>query len=264
MRSPVFNPQWPDDVQAVYRHDMQEMWDSHIARHIWNQYHNQIDLYVSLTEGARKLDILDVGCAQGTLALLLAERGHKVWAMDIRQPFLDYAASRYEKGDIHFVCANAMEVDLEQRYDLIFANQIVEHLVYPVEFTQRLKGWLKPDGRLVMTTPNAKYLKNSLPTFSELGDPQQYSHLQFTADADGHFFAYLGEELKSVFEQAGLTYISVRYFESPFISGHMKVRHLHPILPTFMLRVLDRLVLSMPILGKRLAHQMMVVGTLSA
>jgi 2-polyprenyl-3-methyl-5-hydroxy-6-metoxy-1,4-benzoquinol methylase len=263
MRPPVFNPQWSEDVQAVYRHDMQEMWDSDIARHIWNQYHNQIDLYVSLTAGATKLDILDVGCAQGTLALLLAERGHKVWAMDIRQPFLDYAASRYEKGDIHFVCGNAMEVDLKQRYDLIFANQIVEHLVYPVEFTQRLKGWLKPGGRLVMTTPNASYLKNSLPTFSELGDPRQYSHMQFTADADGHFFAYLGEELESVFEQAGFAHISAGYFETPFISGHVKVRFLHPILPTSVLRVLDRLVLSTPIFGKRLAHQLMVVGTLS-
>lgn len=264
MRPPVFNPQWPDDVQAVYRHDMQEMWDSQIARHIWNQYHNQIDLYVSLTEGTTNLDILDVGCAQGTLALLLAERGHKVWAMDIRQPFLDYAASRYENGDIQFICGNAMELSLTQKYDLIFANQIVEHLVYPVEFTQRLKRWLKPDGRLVMTTPNAKYLKNSLPTFTELGDPQQYSHLQFTADADGHFFAYLGEELKSIFEQAGLANIRVECFESPLISGHMKVRHLHPILPASILRALDRLVLGMPILGKRLAHQLMVVGTLSA
>ena len=264
MRPPVFNSQWSEDVQAVYHHDMQEMWDSHIARHIWNQYHNQIDLYVSLTEGTAKLDILDVGCAQGTLALLLAEHGHKVWAMDIRQPFLDYAASRYEKGDIHFVCANAMEIDLEQRYDLIFANQIVEHLVYPVEFTKRLKGWLKPGGSLVMTTPNANYMKNSLPTFSELGDPQQYSHLQFTADADGHFFAYLGQELESVFEQAGFAHISVEYFESPVISGHMKVRHLHPILPTSVLRVLDRLVLRTPICGKRLAHQLMAIGTLSA
>jgi len=105
--------------------------------------HNQLEQYLLLVAGQGRLEILDVGCAQGTLALLLAERGHEVWAMDIRQQFLDYAASRHEKGDVHFICANAMEVELYKRFDLIFANQIIEHLVYPLEFTRRLATFLK-------------------------------------------------------------------------------------------------------------------------
>ena len=190
-----------------------------------------LNLYLGLVEGREKLDILDVGCAQGTLALMLAERGHEVWAMDIRQQFLDYAAARHERGLVHFICGNAMEVELDQKFDLIFANQIVEHLVYPLEFTQRLASWLKPDGRLVMTTPNGEYIKNSLPSYSELGDVKQYAERQFTADGDGHFFAYYGAELKRIFEQAGLRNVSAFCFETPFISGHLKVRYAHSILP---------------------------------
>src|SRR5712691_6085155 len=199
MKPPVFDPKWPEDVRAIYQHDIQEIWDPNIARHIWNQYHNQLEQYLLLAEGRGRLEILDVGCAQGTLALLLAERGHEVWAMDIRQQFLDYAAARHEKGDVHFVCGNAMEINLDKRFDLIFANQIVEHLVYPLEFTQRLATFLKPGGRLVMTTPNGEYIKNSLPSYSELGDVQQYADYQFTADGDGHFFAYRRAELKHIF-----------------------------------------------------------------
>jgi 2-polyprenyl-3-methyl-5-hydroxy-6-metoxy-1,4-benzoquinol methylase len=78
MRPPVFNPEWSEEVQAVYRHDVREVWDPTIARHVWNQYHNQLDLYLSLAEGRGRLNILDIGCAQATLALLLAERGHRV------------------------------------------------------------------------------------------------------------------------------------------------------------------------------------------
>lgn len=261
MKPPVFNPEWPEDVVAVYQHDVQEIWDPSIARHVWNQYHNQLDLYLSLASVNGSLEILDVGCAQGTLALLLAERGHKVWAMDIRQQFLDYAAARYEKGDITFICGNAMDIDLDRKFDLVFANQIVEHLVYPVEFAQRLASWLKPGGRLVMTTPNGEYIKNALPSYSALGDPSQYKEHQFTADGDGHFFAYQPSEMKQIFEQAGLRDVTATCFETPFISGHMKVRFTHSFLPSRVLRSLDRLALNTPKLGMLLAHQMLVIGT---
>lgn len=262
MKPPVFDPAWPDEVQAVYKHDVQEIWDPTIASHIWNQYHNQIDLYLSLAEGQGPLDVLDIGCAQGTLALLLAERGHRVVALDIRQRFLDYAASRYEKGEVRFVCGNAMDVDLPEHFDLIFANQIVEHLIHPLEFTRRLVAWLKPGGRIVMTTPNADYIKSDLPTFSELGDLAQYEHRQFTADGDGHFFAYRSGELVEVFERSGLTGVTARFFETPFISGHLRVRHLHSFVPASILGSFDRVMLRLPVIARRLAHQLMVTGSI--
>jgi 2-polyprenyl-3-methyl-5-hydroxy-6-metoxy-1,4-benzoquinol methylase len=241
---------------------MQEIWDASLARHVWNQYHNQLNVYLRLADGFDRLDILDVGCAQGTLALQLAERGHRVWAVDIRQQFLDYAASRYERGAVHFICGNALELDIDQRFDLIFANQIVEHLVHPLEFTERLVRLLKPGGRLVATTPNADYIKSNLPTFSQLGDPAQYEHRQFTADGDGHFFAYRAGELTDVFEKSGLARVTIRYFETPFISGHLKVRHLHSFVPVSVLSAFDRLMLGLPGIARRFSHQLMVIGSL--
>jgi 2-polyprenyl-6-hydroxyphenyl methylase/3-demethylubiquinone-9 3-methyltransferase len=257
---PTFDPDWPADVMALYRHDMQEMWDRSIAPQVWNQYHNQLDIYFGLCEGAGALDILDVGCAQATLALLLAEKGHRVCAMDIRRRFLDYAATRHERGEIRFVCGNALEDDPGQSFDLIFANQIIEHLVYPADLLGRLRSWLRPGGRLVVTTPNGEYFRNSLPRFAEIGDPARYDGMQHSADADGHFFAYWGDELAGLFVAAGLHDPEVRYFETPWISGHAKARYLHPWLPVALLRALDRITLRVPILGRRAAHQLMVLG----
>ena len=182
MKAPVFDPNWSEELLALYKHDMQEIWDNSIAIHIWNQYHNQLDLYISLARLKVPMDVLDVGCAQGTLALKLAEAGHHVVAVDIRQSFLDYAASRYEYGNISFICGNVLELELDRSFDLIFANQLVEHLVYPLDMVKRLKKLLKPGGRLVTTTPNGQYIINKLPCFSELGDPAQWSNKQFTAD----------------------------------------------------------------------------------
>lgn len=264
MKRPIFNPDWPEDVVGLYNHDMQEMWDANIARQIWNLYHNQLALYFSLTEGNGRLNILDVGCAQGTLALLLAERGHNVWAMDIRSQFLDYAASRYERGNVRFICGNAMEIKMEEKFDIIFANQVVEHLVYPLEFVRRLADWLMPGGRLVMTTPNGEYLKNSLPAFKELGAIEEYADRQFSADGDGHFYAFLGDELRDIFTEAGLQDVRVRYFESPWISGHMKLRYLHRVLPFSLLRALDKLTLGIPGVRRVVGYQLMVSGRAAA
>jgi 2-polyprenyl-6-hydroxyphenyl methylase/3-demethylubiquinone-9 3-methyltransferase len=248
---------------ALYRHDLQEVWDRSIAPHIWNQYHNQLDIYLALA-GSTPLDILDVGCAQGTLALLLAEHGHRVTAVDLRQEFLDYARSRHTHGDVRFLRANALEEAIPGRYDLVFANQIIEHVVYPERLTARLAGVLRPGGRLVMATPNGDYLRNRLPAFREIGDPRQWEHRQHTADADGHFFAYVADELLDVFRSAGLREVRAMFFESPWISGHMRVRHVHRWMPAAVLRALDRLSLAMPGLGRRLAHQLLVTGVAPA
>lgn len=260
MRPPVFDPAWSAEVQALWRHDVQEIWDPRIARYIWNQYHNQLEMYGVLAESQRALDILDVGCAQATLALLLAERGHRVCAVDIRQSFLDYACSRYSHGDIRFVCANALELELDRRFDLIFANQIIEHLVYPERLLRRLAALLKPAGRLVVTTPNGEYLKNPLPSYRQLGDPARWEERQHSADGDGHFFAYHADELVSLFSACGYADVSHRFFETPLISGHMKVRYLHRWLPYAWLRAGDRALLAVPALARRFGHQLLVTG----
>jgi 2-polyprenyl-3-methyl-5-hydroxy-6-metoxy-1,4-benzoquinol methylase len=262
MKPPVFDTNWSDEIKALYRHDVQEIWDNSLNRHIWNQYHNQLRVYLGLAglselTGAKK--ILDVGCAQGTLALLLAERGHDVVALDLRPGFLDYAQTRYTHGQIRFVAGNILECALDESFDLVFANQIIEHLVYPERLVGRLKDLLKAGGKLVVTTPNWHYIRNNLPSFKEIGDPAQFEHLQFTADADGHFFAYKASELETIFRTAGLKNIASVFFESPFISGHIKLRYVHKMVPLNLLHALDRTVLASP-LGRHLAHQLMIVA----
>lgn len=263
MKPPVYDPAWGEEIQSLYRHDQQEIWDRRISIQIWNQYHNQLDLYLGFAGQASHgtgQRILDVGCAQGTLALLLAEAGHRVVAVDLRPGFLEYAKSRYSHGDIRFIAANALELDLDERFDLIFANQIVEHLVYPQQLVRHLLQLLIPGGRLVITTPNWHYCVNTLPSYQELGDLSQHEHRQFTADGDGHFFAYRAEELVEICQQEGLSDVQYRYFESPWVSGHLKMRYLHRVLPEGWLRWLDRRLLAIPRMGQRLAHQLLVTG----
>jgi len=239
---------------------MEQTWDPSIAPKMFNQYRNSMEIYRGFAKRAAGLRILDVGCAQGTLALSLAEAGHHVVAVDIRQQFLDYAASRYEKGDIRFLAGDVFTVEPGEKFDLIFVNQIIEHVVRPVELLGRAHSWLAGGGRAVVTTPNGRYLKNRLPSYAELGRAADYAHLEHTADSDGHFFAYLPGELREMFVASGFRNVSVRCFETPWISGHMKFRYLHRFVPYALLRAADRASEKIPGIGVRLGHQLLGQG----
>lgn len=263
MKRPEYNESWSDEVKALYAHDLQEIWDRSLAPHVWAQYHNQLDIYLGFAKRPAQ-DILDVGCAQATAAMLLAEGGHIVTAVDLRQDFLDYARTRYTHGSIRFLAANALADEIDGEYDIIYANQIIEHLVYPAELVRKLSKLLRRGGRLVISTPNADYFKNELPTFSELGDPRDWEHLQFTADGDGHFFAYTREELMQVFCDCGFSNATATFFESPFISGHVKIRHFYRWVPAPLLKILDVWATSFPIFARRLSHQILITAVKGA
>lgn len=262
MKPPVFDPVWPEEIKMLYKHDMEQTWDPSLMPHLFNEYRYMLECCRKFCPKGKPLKVLDVGCAQATLALMLAEAGHAVTAVDIRQSFLDYAATRYEKGDIRFVCGNALELVFDDRFDLIFSNQMIEHLIYPLELLQRLKRWLKPGGRLVVSTPNADYIKNTLPSFSELGESENYIELQNSADGDGHFYAYQPGELAGLFETAGFSNSTVSAIESPWISGHMKFRFLHRLIPYELLTVMDNICLRIPWVGKKLSYQLLATGEL--
>jgi len=261
MKPPQFNNSWPSQIRHLYEHDLREIWDPNIERHIWNQYHNQISLYQSIAKRLNPTTILDVGCAQATLALLLAESGYDVVANDIRPEYLEYAQSRYEFGKIEFLVGNIFDITLPHKFDLVFANQIIEHLVYPVDFLKQLAKLVKPGGHIVVTTPNHSYFMNKLPSYSELGDPSKYEDRQFTADADGHFFAYTATELTSFAKEAGFLDVKSFLFETPWVSGHMKVRYLHHAIPGFALKALDYCTRQIPSIASLSCHQLGILAS---
>lgn len=59
------------------------------------------------------------------------------------------------------VCADAHTMDLGRSFDLIVAGEIIEHLENPGIFLRNLRRHLKPDGRLIISTPNPFYAAQS-------------------------------------------------------------------------------------------------------
>lgn len=99
--------------------------------------------------------MLDVGCAEGSLTLLLAQAAgsKELFGVDIDEQSV---AKACEKG------IEAATVDLDAGglpyednfFDLVYCGEVIEHLFDPDHLLDEIFRTLKPNGLCVLTTPN--------------------------------------------------------------------------------------------------------------
>jgi 2-polyprenyl-3-methyl-5-hydroxy-6-metoxy-1,4-benzoquinol methylase len=111
----------------------------------------------------RHKTVLDVGCVdhdpdrENTSAWLhkhIVRNAASVLGIDIQQNGI---AQLQERG-YRVVCADAASVALGDRFDVIVAGEILEHLDNPGQFLSNMRRHLAPGGMLILTTPNVFYV----------------------------------------------------------------------------------------------------------
>jgi len=109
-------------------------------------------------------NVLDVGCAAGGLSKAIAERGSNVHAIDVLDESIKIAKefnnvegkTRYEVRDL---LKNPFP---ENSFDCVTFLETIEHVENPATYIKEFYRILKPNGFLVLSTPNATSLKNIL------------------------------------------------------------------------------------------------------
>jgi len=104
--------------------------------------------------------VLDVGCSQGIVPLLLAREGCSVTGVDTSPQAiaeaLDYlqAEPAHVQQKITYVNADFLSLDTSvAEPDTIVISEVLEHLVRPEMFVEKAASLLKPGGRLIITVP---------------------------------------------------------------------------------------------------------------
>jgi 2-polyprenyl-6-hydroxyphenyl methylase/3-demethylubiquinone-9 3-methyltransferase len=113
-----------------------------------------------IVANAKGKKIIDVGCSQGIISILLGREGKQVLGIDLFQESIDFAKSKlalepeHVKKMVHFECANILTLDFgKERFDTVILGEVLEHLADSKEMLKKITSLLSDDGQVILTVP---------------------------------------------------------------------------------------------------------------
>ncbi|MEO6903114.1 MAG: class I SAM-dependent methyltransferase [Bacteroidia bacterium] len=122
------------------------------------------------------LTILDYGCGTGWLSNLLSKYA-RVTGIDISERAIQSATKKY--NHIRFLSFDASSKELPElqgeKFDIIVSSEVIEHVQDQKNYINNIMQLLKPNGFLVLTTPNGEWKKQYFyKDRSEWGQPFEF------------------------------------------------------------------------------------------
>lgn len=254
----------PEKFRRIIEHDKLEIDNPVLYHHGRLNYVDRLNKIISVLQSKfpvpENVRMADIGCAQGNLSILMAEKGYDVTAVEINPVFMDYARLKQESGKIKWVLGNFDLLSMEGFFDIIMLGEIIEHCAYPEDFMKKAAAYLKPGGMLFVTTPNADIFLNNLPTFGSLRRREDRIFLeerQFGPDGEDHLFLFTLSDLKLIQPK------ELKLEESGYIGGTVLINKrtifMLSILPKGWSEVLERIIARIPLLNKFTCHEVYAV-----
>jgi 2-polyprenyl-3-methyl-5-hydroxy-6-metoxy-1,4-benzoquinol methylase len=137
----------PTDPLAIRRY-------SHRLRRKFNK-----EFRFLLMGSLRGKSLLDVGCGDGSNAVMLAQLGAFVTGVDISTKAIDLAWKRADingvKDSVRFCCSPLETADFAQNsFDIIWGDAILHHLIAELDsVVRKLTQWAKPGALLLFGEP---------------------------------------------------------------------------------------------------------------
>jgi 2-polyprenyl-3-methyl-5-hydroxy-6-metoxy-1,4-benzoquinol methylase len=161
--------------------------------------------------------VLELGCATGYMSRALRDRRCQVVAVEIDAKAAERAAAFCERVLVGDLDRLELARDLgEDRFDVVVAADVLEHLKDPLATLRAVRSVLKPDGYLLASIPNIAHgsvrlalLSGHFP-YSETG-LLDHTHLRF----------YSRETMEKLIEEAGFAIVHLERHEVPLADSEV-------------------------------------------
>lgn len=129
-----------------------------VSRRVQKSTRKRVDWICEQVRGQR---VLDIGCSQGIIDLLLARQGKAVLAIDADADAIAYAKKSAEKEPLEvqrllrYAHGDFLKQDTSQwgQFDVILLTEVLEHLEAPQDCLQRAAQLLAPEGSAIIMVP---------------------------------------------------------------------------------------------------------------
>ncbi len=130
--------------------------------------------------------VLEIGCATGFMGeYLIKKKNCRITGVEMRQDEAKIAGKRLNKVIIGDIEDNETFYNIKEKFDVVLATSLIEHLRYPEVFLKRIRKILVPNGLIIMTTPNIAHWSVRL---SLLRGKFEYSKYGILDETHLHFY----------------------------------------------------------------------------
>lgn len=127
---------------------------------LWNEHCSRYAFAARFVAGKR---VLDLGCGAGYGSAMLARTAAAVIGMDRAHDALTYARSHYADAIYAGGLAEALPF-ADASFDAVVAFEVIEHLTAWRSMLSEAERVLRPEGRLLVSTPNKLYYSEARQT----------------------------------------------------------------------------------------------------
>lgn len=143
--------------------------------------------YALALEIAKDKVVLDIASGEGYGSNLLASMAAKVIGVDISEQAILFAQEKYSKSNLSFTVGSADKIPLgDNEIDVVVSFETIEHHDKHEEMLEEFKRVLKPNGVLIISSPDKLYYSD-IPKFSNPFHVKELYQKEFKALMSKHF-----------------------------------------------------------------------------
>lgn len=118
-------------------------------------YGEHIIRYEAALPAVKDKVVLDIASGSGYGTKMLAKNAKKVYGVDISTEAVEYAKKNYNAKNIEYIVGDAASIPLSDgSIDVVVSFETIEHIPQYKKFLQELRRVMKPNGVLIVSTPN--------------------------------------------------------------------------------------------------------------
>jgi 2-polyprenyl-3-methyl-5-hydroxy-6-metoxy-1,4-benzoquinol methylase len=175
-----------------------------------------------------KIRVLDLGCGIGSIILPIAALGYEAIGVDIDENSIALCTEKNIFPGLTFKVGDAETLDLGQKFDVVIASEVIEHVPHPELLLRTVARHLAEDGIAVLSLPNgyslweliiARFIQKSRLVSKLYKSPKLYKsltgadtpfHSRNVSCFHSHFFSF--GRLKKMITRNGFQILFVRHF----------------------------------------------------
>jgi SAM-dependent methyltransferase len=125
--------------------------------------HEHYHRYLFALQFCRGKVVLDIACGEGYGSALIGGVASQVTGVDIAGDAVRHAAASYRTDNVSFAVGECADIPLaDASVDVVVSFETLEHVADQNKFLREIKRVLRPEGVLVISTPNTDVYKEIL------------------------------------------------------------------------------------------------------